>query len=82
MGLLPENTVGLFPRIPREWDADTLYSVALYLGPVEQQHVDFDLKNVHQVDLPLPNSADMPIGMTFSFILLFLKLKYIEESLR
>ena len=67
MGLLPENTVGLFPRIPHEWDADTLYSVALYLGPVEQQHVDFDLKNVHQVDLPLPNSADMPIGMNLSF---------------
>ncbi|XP_057380232.2 LOW QUALITY PROTEIN: protein timeless-like [Daphnia carinata] len=33
----------LYPRIPREWSADTVLSVALIFGPVNQEMVDFDL---------------------------------------
>ena len=58
MGLLPASNIGLFPRIPCEWDVHTLYSVALTLGPVDQCLVDFDLKRVYQVDLPIPNTSD------------------------
>ncbi|XP_057372867.1 protein timeless-like [Daphnia carinata] len=62
LGLLPPAPqTGLYPRIPREWSSDTLYSVALSFGPVEQQKVDFDLALVSKVELPIPNSlADMP----------------------
>lgn len=62
LGLLPPAPqTGLYPRIPREWSSDTLYSVALFFGPVEQQKVDFDLALVSKVELPIPNSiADMP----------------------
>lgn len=63
MGLLPATPhTGLYPRIPRDWDADALYSAALLFGPVLQQQVDFDLTRVHQVQLPLPNSPnDLPM---------------------
>lgn len=62
LGLLPPAPqTGLYPRIPREWSSDTLYSVALSFGPVEQQNVDFDLALVSKVELPIPSSlADMP----------------------
>lgn len=65
MGLLPDNSAGIYPRIPAEWDADTLYSVALFLGKVEASDVDFDLHQVHQVDLPIPcTSHHLPSGKT------------------
>lgn len=52
MSLLPRADDGaLFPRIPNEWSVDTLYSVALFFGPVYQQKVDFDLTRVKKVDL-------------------------------
>ncbi|KAI9557987.1 putative TIMELESS/TIM-1 protein [Daphnia sinensis] len=44
VGLFPCSTQGtLYPRIPREWSADTVFSVALIFGPVSQEVVDFDL---------------------------------------
>jgi hypothetical protein len=42
----------LYPRIPPEWSADTLYSVARLLGPVRQSQVDFNLSSVKPVPLP------------------------------
>ena len=64
MGLLPASpAAGLYPRIPRDWDADALYSLALFFGPVLQQQVDFDLTRVHQVQLPIPDSmTDAPMN--------------------
>ena len=63
MGLLPRTPqAGLYPRIPRDWSANSLYSVALFLGPVHQQNVDFDLARVTKIDLPIPISpTDMPL---------------------
>lgn len=68
MGLLPPAPhSALYPRIPREWSADALYSVALFFGPVDQQKVDFDLTRVNKVELPIPNaSVDMPMDGTVS----------------
>lgn len=68
--LLPTPTVGIYPRIPREWTADALYSVALFFGPVEQQKVDFDLNRVTKVDIPIPDIAvDLPLnGQSFNHI--------------
>ena len=44
LGLFPSTPhAEIYPRIPLEWSADTLYCVALSLGPVVQQQVDFDL---------------------------------------
>lgn len=44
LGFIPSTPhAGIYPRIPLEWSPDTLYRVALSLGPVAQQHVDFDL---------------------------------------
>lgn len=44
VGLFPRSAQGaLYPRIPREWSADTVFSVALIFGPVSQELVDFDL---------------------------------------
>ncbi len=42
----------LYPRIPPEWSADTLYTVARLLGPVRQRQVDFNLSSVKPVPLP------------------------------
>ena len=51
--LLPGGSpVGLYPRIPCDWDSDTLYSVALMMGPVDQERVDFDLALVRKVQPP------------------------------
>jgi len=59
IGLLPPNNAGLFPRIPREWDADALYTAALFLGPVDPSLQDFDLTRVKPVDFPItPVSGD------------------------
>lgn len=59
LGLLPVAPHGgLYPRIPREWSADALYSVALFFGPVDQGRVDFDLSLVNKVDLPIPDASD------------------------
>ena len=71
MGLLPPAPHNaLYPRIPHEWSADALYSVALFLGPVNQQNVDFDLTRVNKVDLPIPNaSVDMPMDGQCSYCL-------------
>ncbi|EFX80618.1 hypothetical protein DAPPUDRAFT_243162 [Daphnia pulex] len=46
----------LYPRIPAEWSADTLYSVARLLGPVRQSQVDFNLSSVKPVPLPAVDS--------------------------
>ncbi|KZS11311.1 putative Protein timeless [Daphnia magna] len=44
VGLFPRSAQGaLYPRIPREWSADTVFSVALIFGPVSEELVDFDL---------------------------------------
>jgi len=44
LGLFPSNPqAGVYPRIPLEWSPDTLYDIALSLGSVVQQQVDFDL---------------------------------------
>ncbi len=57
IGLIPPAPHAfLYPRIPFEWSANTLYSFALFFGPVLQQEVDFDLKRVSKVELPIPNS--------------------------
>ncbi len=59
MGLLPAApNAGLYPRIPREWSADALYSAALFFGPVVQQQVDFDLNRVHQIQLPVQDQPE------------------------
>ncbi len=50
IGLLPPAPT-LYPRVPHEWSANALYSVALVLGPVDQQKVDLDLARVSEVDL-------------------------------
>jgi len=67
LGLLPPVPhAGLYPRIPSEWSTDTIYSVALSFGPIDQQKVDFDLSLVNKVELPIPNSlADMPADGQF-----------------
>ena len=41
-----------YPRIPADWSADTLYTVAHLLGPVHQRQVDFNLSLVQSVPLP------------------------------
>ena len=57
IGLIPPAPHAfLYPLIPLEWSADTLYSFALFFGPVLQQEVDFDLTRVSKVELPIPNS--------------------------
>ncbi|XP_046633334.1 protein timeless-like isoform X2 [Daphnia pulicaria] len=57
IGLIPPAPHAfLYPRIPFEWSANTLYSFALFFGPVLQQEVDFDLTRVSKVELPIPNS--------------------------
>lgn len=63
MGLLPRTPpAALYPRIPREWSADALYSVALFFGPVEQKQVDFDLSRVNKIELPIAISpVDLPM---------------------
>ena len=67
LGLLPPVPhAGLYPRIPPEWSTDTIYSVALSFGPIDQQKVDFDLSLVNKVELPIPSSlADMPADGQF-----------------
>ena len=67
--LLPGGSpVGLYPRIPFHWDTDTLYSVALLLGPVDQERVDFDLALVRKVQAPFV-SADVTMeGQSFLFV--------------
>ena len=54
IGLFPAQTV-LYPRIPCEWSPDTLYSVALLFGPVEQKRIDFNLTLVKKIELYFPN---------------------------
>ncbi|XP_046461857.1 protein timeless-like isoform X1 [Daphnia pulex] len=63
LGLLPPVPhAGLYPRIPPEWSTDTIFSVALSFGPIDQQKVDFDLSLVSKVELPIPSSlAEMPV---------------------
>ncbi len=51
--ILPVNNFVLYPRIPRKWSADEVYSVALIFGPVGQKQVDFDLARVNKVKLPI-----------------------------
>lgn len=67
LGLLPPIPhAGLYPRIPPEWSTDTIYSVALSFGPIDQQKVDFDLSLVSKVELPIPSSlAEMPADGQF-----------------
>lgn len=69
MGLLPRAPhAALYPRIPREWSADSLYSVALFFGPIDQQKVDFDLSRVNKIELPIPISpVDLPMDGKFIF---------------
>nr|CAH0110982.1 unnamed protein product [Daphnia galeata] len=54
IGLFPAQAV-LYPRIPCEWSPDTLYSVALLFGPVEQERIDFNLTLVKKIELYFPN---------------------------
>lgn len=57
IGLLSHD--GLYPRIPKDWSADTVYSVASFLGSVDQQLFDADKCGVKQINLPfLPLSPD------------------------
>ncbi len=43
-GLIPPASCdSVYPCIPREWSADTVYKVALVFGNIEQQNIDFDL---------------------------------------
>ncbi|EFX87203.1 putative TIMELESS/TIM-1 protein [Daphnia pulex] len=61
IGLIPPSPQPvLYPRIPREWSPDTLYSVALLFGPVDQKRIDFDLTRVKKIELDLPN---LPINV-------------------
>jgi Timeless PAB domain len=58
IGLIPPSPQAvLYPRIPREWSPDTLYSVALLFGPVDQERIDFDVTRVEKIQLHLPNSS-------------------------
>ncbi|EFX80829.1 putative TIMELESS/TIM-1 protein [Daphnia pulex] len=44
IGLIPPTSCdSVYPCIPREWSADTVYKVALVFGNVDQQNIDFDL---------------------------------------
>ncbi|XP_046459981.1 protein timeless-like [Daphnia pulex] len=63
LSLLPSTPLALYPRIPREWSASTIYSIALLFGPIDQQKIDFDttrlgkiespISNLHQVNIPV-----------------------------
>ena len=55
LGLLPSTPLTLYPRIPREWSANVIYSVALLLGPIDKQRVDFDQTRLSKIDRPLSN---------------------------
>lgn len=58
VGLFPDSyQPSIYPRIPRHWSADVLYSVALIFGPVHQQRIDFDLSRVRPIKLNIPDSA-------------------------
>lgn len=59
VGLFPDSYQPShhYPRIPRHWSADVLYSVALIFGPVHQQRIDFDLSRVRPIKLNIPDSA-------------------------
>jgi hypothetical protein len=47
LGLLPSTSgAGVYPCIPREWNIDILFRVALIFGPINQQMVDFNLSLV------------------------------------
>lgn len=44
VGFFPVTAQGvLYPRIPREWSADTAFNIALLFGPISQEMVDFDM---------------------------------------
>ena len=51
VGLIPveSNKCFFYPRIPTEWSVDTIYSIALFFGPICKKDVDFDLKRVRKV---------------------------------
>ncbi|XP_046458340.1 protein timeless-like [Daphnia pulex] len=58
IGLIPPSPQPvLYPRIPREWSPDTLYSVALLFGPIDQKRIDFDLSQVKKIELDFPYSS-------------------------
>lgn len=53
MGLLSSDSqVILYPRIPREWSVEMLYSIACFIGPIDPQKLDFDLNRIRKVELP------------------------------
>jgi timeless protein len=52
IGLIPPTSCdSVYPCIPREWSADTVYKVALVFGNVDQQNIDFDLACVCKSEL-------------------------------
>jgi hypothetical protein len=58
IGLIPPSPQAvLYPRIPREWSPNTLYSVALLFGPIDQKRIDFDLTRVKKIELDHPYSS-------------------------
>lgn len=69
IGLIPPSPQAvLYPRIPREWSPDTLYSVALLFGPIDQKRIDFDLTQVKKIELHTPILPINELGDdTFSF---------------
>ena len=64
LSLIPHQAPNayLYPRIPLEWSADTIYSIALFFGPVDQHQVDFDLTLVRKVPLPIPSLIHAPVN--------------------
>ena len=72
IGLLQfDPQTAIFPRIPLEWSVETIFSVALLFGPVEQKQVNFSLNRVTKVELPISWFVYLPIhGLFISFTFL------------
>lgn len=67
LSLLPTTPLALYPRIPREWSASTIYSVALLFGPIDQQKIDFDTTRLSQIESPISNLHQVNIPMDVQF---------------
>jgi timeless protein len=63
LSLLPSTPIALYPCIPCEWSPNTIYSVALLLGPIDQQRVDFDVTLLSKIEQPISSlHANIPLA--------------------
>lgn len=67
LSLLPSTPLALYPRIPREWSASTIYSIALLIGPIDQQKIDFDTTRLSKIESPISNlhQVNIPVDVQF-----------------